>query len=325
MESSTGNTTDNSTAGQELSLLSKINIGSVVIMFSVVTYVFIVLIYFEWKIRKRDVRKNTLKYGKYMRFARMATVVGFVLVCFTSVAKIISDATMNNELCKGSMLARIISSCGLLTGTYGVAWFRQRAIYVNHSMLHLTSRITKTCSDAVGVLLVFIFISNTVFYTTFQSYEILNGSCLPKKSDIPDWIFGVTFLLISTLMQFILLGLFIYPLAKHRFNMRNMETNSIYPVIKRSFLTTIVAVTTDIARAIMIMTDLPLEVKDTAVELNLMMNCFMVIVIFPEWRSTIFPCCVTNTVEPYADNRKKTINIGDKYTIQCKTVSEDLL
>nr|XP_039252745.1 uncharacterized protein LOC120330000 [Styela clava] len=195
------------------------------------------------------------------------------------------------EYCHIHFRWTVFSSCLAVFISYLTVWLRHRVIYNIPAIKHLTNYITRI----VSILVIFlaaaiqIGIGSTVipsFRTAVTQYGCLAvGSKMPMQ--IPWLIFSVS----SVVMQLMMLGLFIYPLQRHQRNIGGDGVDDLTPMLKRALYTTVVCCASDTATSILVVI-IGNSIASISMETTLFVNLMMILVCFPEWKTTLFPCII---------------------------------
>ncbi|XP_039261549.2 uncharacterized protein LOC120337731 isoform X2 [Styela clava] len=246
-------------------------------------------------------RKSTVKElsGKRYRYLMKVTT----LLLSISVALHLADGIFEEvivdyylpDMCGFSKCVKAITGSLAFMFSYLVMWLRQRSIYSDAAIRHLTTPIFRALSFVVVFLLVASPVTNTIIYIASFSFEVVATGCAIVGSSInpetPWIIIGVT----SAVMQIILLGLFLQPLLRHQFNMNGMPAGNfnLKPLIMRAFITALICTITDTGTAILAASSVFNDgvTIGVAMQISTLLNLLMVILSFPDWKKTVFPRC----------------------------------
>nr|XP_039248589.1 uncharacterized protein LOC120326380 [Styela clava] len=260
------------------------------IFFIATTYIMVMLIIemCSTGIGLREAKSVGERFGAWMKIMRLllATVSNIsYLDCW--LIRLLVDLYYP-EYCQVYKLYRIGSFSITIVLSYLAMWLRHRVIYSNPSMSHLTNPITRTISVIVVVLSVLLPTSNAVLsIATFHS-EVTEGGCMVVSSTIPTKTPWIIISMSSTILQLMILGLFIHPLRQHQIVIGRAADN-LTPVLRKAFYTSLVCCLSDTAASVVAATIggtfLPL-----AVTMSSFANLTMIVVSFAEWQKTIFPC-----------------------------------
>lgn len=289
------------------------------IILSLSLYMTIMLFIELCKFKRKNRLENTIavKYGLYMRIT--SVILGVTVMMNCPLIENILVEIFFPSLCGIVRRFRGTGGSFTLMFSYGVMWFRQRSIYSDRAMKHLTTPITRTLSTLVGILVIILPTAIWLIYIISLKFKVIHFGCAIVYSYIPPRIMWIGIGLSSMLLQSIMLGLFLLPLHKHRSNMLNL-TNSpsvgkhLLPIIRRAFITALVCAISDTTSSFM---------SSSAVLKNGMVipitmltssfiNLLMVVMSFPEWKRTMFPYCVNAIRKMGEANTQEKDEIGDQ-------------
>lgn len=180
---------------------------------------------------------------------------------------------------------------------YSVLLLRQRALYSNKALLHLSNKFTRFVSNYGIFIVMTVGILLTIFVSFFPRLELCNEECTKI-------LLIVTLIVIPAIIQISLLALLVYPITKHNtFNSRAGLRQ--LAVTKRISVITGVCLICHFATAILrvfVLTEIPRQ-------LNLISNQVCVLLSTVDWKSRIFPCSATrprtsNLPEPSSSHRQ---------------------
>ena len=274
-------------------------------------YIAIALLYHEFYVENRSkvgfirlaAEKRTAIISKYI-----CIVIALVSIVnqLSSIALLWIEMEVTTKTIKSTKKKRFISACQILpklentaavlgTGfVYLFLWFRQRIMYI-HPILAKVNNITiKFTSFFLLFIWVAYFVASLACYCIFIEYELdKNIGCFLVESDISNYfIIVVTWVALSIFLQIVLLGLFIYPIAKKTSWLgRNMIGNSLLNRAKKAVVLTAICLSSDILSAVLVAV-LNNHYVDTAFfvyNLNLLVNYFVTIACFDHWKALLWP------------------------------------
>ena len=208
-----------------------------------------------------------------------------------------------NALEKCEVLADISNaSCALGIGaTYGFLWLRQRTIYTHQ----IIRGITKRWIDVLSRFSILIMILGTCifvfFYVIPPSYESNGHFCIGMKienmpANFRKWATVKRYAVGSAMLfyQILTLLLFVYPMIRCKLANKKSNNSShdiIHETIRRSLITAIVAVLSDIV-ALLILGVLPwgspLLVTDVVYNISCFINACCIVLSFRNPRNIFF-------------------------------------
>nr|XP_039252628.1 uncharacterized protein LOC120329905 [Styela clava] len=230
------------------------------------------------------VGKNMAKWIKVSRFL-------FVTICNTLYlsgwfGRILVDF-YNPEFCNSHKSLRIMVESAAATFTYLTVWLRHRIIHNIPAMQHSINYATRILSIIVLVLAIVVPPLNRLIVVLTSSSKVTQTGCDIVEMSIPIqmplFILGAS----SIVMQVIILGLFLQPLRQHQKNIGRAADN-LTPMLKRAFFTTLVCCVSDVAASVLVVVA-GLFIADISMETTFFINIWMILICFPEWKTTLFP------------------------------------
>ncbi|XP_077968274.1 uncharacterized protein LOC144422207 [Styela clava] len=183
-----------------------------------------------------------------------------------------------------------------VASVYLFLWIKQRVCYLNPAMKHLTSKLTRIVSWLSFAGICFTLVGGTYFFMGTRTYGKTDVGCNVLSFTVDPKIPWVFYAASSSFFQILLLGLFIFPLIKHR-TISNVITNrnrhrQFFLIIRRSLFACVVCVFSDaICAALLLSIKDPYNVVPIGVFIiNLQVNLISVVVSFSGWKSIIYPC-----------------------------------
>nr|XP_039270313.1 uncharacterized protein LOC120345013 [Styela clava] len=268
----------------------------------VVFYIFVMLTIERKANGQRSNRNNrpttAQKIGKLLRINRYTTTIIFIIQSFICLAERLVFELYFPNLCFLVKWAKVSLSNMIMMCSYTALWLRQRSIYANQALNHLTNRVTRFISAMIFFLIVLSAIGNMVAYIGNYRIAMTASGCSivgARLSAKLSWIvIGAT----TLFMQISLLWLFLQPICKHRGNVGD-TASSYNPVFKRAFATSFVCVLTDtIALSLSASSVINDALTITrSLQFSLFINVLMVIASFPDWKKTMFPYCSASNSE----------------------------
>ncbi|XP_077969702.1 uncharacterized protein LOC144424362 [Styela clava] len=174
--------------------------------------------------------------------------------------------------------------------TYLVLWLRQRVIYSNPALKHLTNIVSRSLSILALAILVVGLVANYFKYALSFHHSITKFGCVVSKayiSPLTSWLMiGIS----TIVLQMLLLGLFLHPLRKHQSNADDGK-ESLKPVIQRAFFAALACTLSELISTAM---TFGLGRKDAYIisifmRIRMFMNVVTIIASFPDWKTTILP------------------------------------
>lgn len=185
---------------------------------------------------------------------------------------------------------------------YSSLWLRQRWIYTNHSITHLTNKVSRAISKYFVVFIVMYGVCVTLCNFLLVHVGICTDKCRHDLS-LASMIVG------PFCCQITILCLIIFPLAKHN------RTNSVadatcLALMKRLLIFTTICLTSDIASAGFYSNKwLHPTTKYLAPQINFGVNVMSVILTSANWKSRLIPCHNSSNFTKAAKGKAAAITI----------------
>lgn len=212
-------------------------------------------------------------------------------------------------------------------GTYGLSiqviysalWLKQRVLYQNPALKHLSSKLVRGFSIFTFIILLTTCTLLLVLFLVGVNYSGTPVGCLDEPiNDISAnrWLLFGTMI---PIFQVCLLSLFIYPLVKHYSRMRQMPThaqgrNPVTELIKRATIMTIMTVITDMlcwGTAMLIKFREPESL--ILFDADLVINLFCLVLSFPDWKERFMPWRLRKENRQSADPERQKRKLEVKY------------
>ncbi|XP_077974900.1 uncharacterized protein LOC144430728 [Styela clava] len=234
------------------------------------------------------------KMGRWIKISRLVLVAVCNIFYLTSWLGHVLVDLYGPEFCHAYVVWKILIKSGAPIFTYLTVWLRHRIIHSIPAMQHVTNGATRVLSIIVLVLVIVVpslnrllIVLNCVTNVTHIGCDIVE---LRIPIQIPLMLFGV----FSIVMHVMILRLFLHPLRQHQRNIGRAADN-LTPLLQRAFFTTLVCCVSDIAASVLIVAGL--FVTDIAMQTTIFINIWMILISFPEWKTTLFPfICFTSEV-----------------------------
>lgn len=182
-----------------------------------------------------------------------------------------------------------------LATIYSVLWVRQRIFYEDPRLNHLSSKFTRVVSLAIYVVLISAITATLLLYIVGIEYSGSPIGCMYDTKTVISTARRFILIGVKTFFQVILLGLFLYPLAKHYRSMKVIKMSPerglvMLRLVKRASITTAICIFVDIV-SIVISFLLPnvSSYRLLLFDANLIVNLLCVIFSFPDWKPKLMP------------------------------------
>lgn len=224
-----------------------------------------------------------------------------------------------HDICSAIKLIKVIMGSTALSFSYLVFWRRQRSLYQEPRLSHLTNPVLRALSWISLCLCLFFPAANWSIYAGAYSFGVKTSGCTVLRSTIAPrtpWIISAVG---SILIHSLLLWPFIRPIMKHASSRQAVDVD-FNSIIKRSLACASVCAISDITAftlcAIFIGTRG--DVVGAAIQLTIVINMTATVVAFPGWQRTMFPMgCAT---EKQDENAVETTS---RNSVEQATASKD--
>lgn len=201
----------------------------------------------------------------------------------------------NDFGCDLSLKFKILTYAVSIMAVHFTLWLRQRIFYKDVRLKHLSTRLVRTISWTMGVVLI---ITGTLIIVSFLIGVRYTGSpsgCVVTRINIfadLRWIFvGVG----TLFFQICFLGLFIYPLVRHHRNTKLLTgdiagNNPIMELIRRvTFLTSIAVISGVLIVVIAAMLPDVESIDLLLYDIDNVVNIVCLLLSFSNWRERMMP------------------------------------
>nr|XP_039270127.1 uncharacterized protein LOC120344871 [Styela clava] len=196
--------------------------------------------------------------------------------------------------CIGIKKAKILSVIISVNFVSTAYWFRQRSLYMIPTLHHLSNKYTRFLSVGILPILCGLFVASAIYYTVQNmGYASLPPYGCNNTSDLlPISLASVTLFF----MQVVLLGLFIYPLLRHRryckiLHQDDDEQKKIMSLLKRAGVSASICVLILFLGIVLhftttgVVDDVGMIISDVVI----MFTILGPILSFSDWRNRFFP------------------------------------
>ncbi|CAK8688690.1 unnamed protein product [Clavelina lepadiformis] len=273
-------------------------------------YLVVCLLFYEYRVgmKNRQIGRLNRKRQKLVR-DRVADWLRWLCLIASMLALVrfglelveIELGQSSSTICNPIRKSKGVLICAVITCLYLVLWLRQRKFYRTPAMLHLSNKIIRFFSRSVIIIMAIASVLTISLYVATRGYQSSGRGCIVQWSSIRTKVRelpGLLQFIFTTLFQVILLGLFIYPLQKHRVAMKSVVSsgpNKEIDVIKRITIATLVAMITDGVAGLIALFAFAnsFEVLDHLVyDVDMLVNLLAIICSFADWRTQMAPFLV---------------------------------
>ena len=306
--------TTNQSTNESMEFTEEIRIRFIVLESSV-SFFSLILIYltiafcvYEWKkpagsfralLKHQTNLRVNLKFGVAMRFELLIALIFLMGRFICEHYELVKQYWMvTYSYCDTTNKVKMVLTTINVAGVYLFLWTRQRFCYAQTAMNHLSTSLTRAASWVSLILLFLAQFLGTILFVKTRDFITTPQGCLAVQStEIPlevAWIF-VAVTTIS--FQILLATLFIYPLLRHKMLVQNQTNfNKFFPLIKRTAITTIICVVTDLLSSLLILYGRDeYGITPTLVyDVSALTNVICIFASFGDWKLQIlspFHCC----------------------------------
>ncbi|XP_039258382.2 uncharacterized protein LOC120334931 [Styela clava] len=290
--------------------------------FVINVYVIIAMIIYLSKLKnlKKSLKENGSKRYRAVMEICLLINASAALMNTPATEKILVDIYFP-QICPISRGIRGFGGSSSVLFNYLNLWLRQRSIYNDPAMKHLTTKVTRTLSFVVLFLVAVTPISSYVIFVSAYTFSVVDTGCSIVASTVNPQAMWFAVGLNSLLMQCLLLWLFVLPLYKHSANAPHGGSSSssqakIRAITKRAFIKGLISSITDTVSVIMAASavfkdgiTLPL-----AMYISVLVNLIMYVVSFPDWERLMLPCCISAFRKRNQSEREVSQRISTKVT-----------
>ncbi|XP_076813919.1 uncharacterized protein LOC143460335 [Clavelina lepadiformis] len=285
-------------------------VGALVVTWLLVVmgiYLVVCLLFYEYRVKIKNQqigqlnrqRQNLIRdrVADWLRWLCLIASI-LALVRFGLEIVEIKLGESSSIICDPIRKSKAVLQCAVITCLYLVLWLRQRKFYGTPAMLHLSNKIIRFFSRSVIIIMAIANVLTITLYVATRGYQSSGRGCRLEWSSIWTKLPGLLQFIFTTLFQVILLGLFIYPLYKHRVAMKSVVSNSPnneIKVIKRVTLATVVAVVTDGLAGLVALVAFSKSfgaLRQLIYDVDMLVNLLAIICSFADWRTRLAPFLV---------------------------------
>ncbi|XP_077968189.1 uncharacterized protein LOC144422172 [Styela clava] len=230
------------------------------------TAIKIVRYIFAWDLLLVAIHSGVEKYIVEMYFPELCSISHFLYFFCTSTASIFS---------------------------YLILWLRQRLLYQEQAMKHLTTCSTRFLS--IASLILVISLPSTLIFLSPISAEIgmTERGCgiVRIRVKINYTAFWISYGVWTIFTQMVLLYLYLLPIFKHKENAGN-ASRELMPVLKKAAIAASLCFLSDTMATIFIV----LFTSKLALLANQIFNLIMTIMAFVDWKRMLLPFCFKESV-----------------------------
>nr|XP_039258352.1 uncharacterized protein LOC120334901 [Styela clava] len=203
------------------------NILATSIYLAIGFYIFGVLtIGMQKRIDKRKTKESTAKrIGKLMVIMRYILTICFLINCLSNLVEKFVVEKYEPQICPVTKYSKTLSGVLVLSISYFVLWLRQRLLYENKNIEHLTTGLSRALSVVVLVFILATAVGNPTAYIAGYRIDMSQYGCAVVQSWLPNGSMWIGFAVCSMVMQATLLYLFLQPLVRHRRNVGGAADN----------------------------------------------------------------------------------------------------
>ena len=241
----------------------------------------------------RNRRKSDLDFSKkWMKITAICLSFAVTLHFVDGVMEEIYVDLYNPDVCGVSKYIKAITGSFGFMFSYLVFWLRQRSLYCEPAMKHLTSALFRASSVVAFALIITYPVVSIGIYGATLTFAVVESGCAIVSSTIDPRIIWIYTAVSSFMMQIILLGLFLLPLYKHKAVMSGSgrDCNHLKPIIHRSLKTAIVCALSDTGTATLAAANVLNDgfTIGISMQISMLINLMAVVFSFSNWKRIIF-------------------------------------
>ncbi|XP_039271218.2 uncharacterized protein LOC120345741 [Styela clava] len=272
-------------------------------------YILIVTLMYEWKVMsvnfeikqrslKRSRHRGRIKFERNKTADRMRYLI-IITAVFTVLRQCLEGVELrhsfdNDEACNSLRVVKNILYAFCASPIYIVLWMRQRVFYESPVLKDLSNKGIRILSfsivlimgvgDAVGILL----------FIATRGYKSSPTGCKVEYSHIPKKLPGVFLFSCTATFQIILMGLFAYPLLRHKHESKdiNADCSGLMKLLKRTTIMAAITICCDGIGALitMLVSDLIIAIfRQLIYDFMLLIATVCVIASFGDWKIRLLP------------------------------------
>lgn len=178
--------------------------------------------YEKWKSTRQKSNPKIL-----LSLAVLSTIMTLCTMVLTQAITLIGKLHAKNEIgdkaCEISMDVSIVFFYLSIIPVYFFLWYRQKMLYAQPSLMHLNTKVVKFFSYSFILLILFGGGFSTVIFIIPLSFNITASGCVRSHDQAFNYLPNYLAASILVLSQFILFGLFCYPLRMHKIAINSMN------------------------------------------------------------------------------------------------------
>lgn len=273
-----------------------------------------------YKIKKKKVSfkmkrcADLLKASNLPILMSVAIIVSGALgVCYLAMSAMNHYVAFRKSFYSGLVCCLMLSFMTM----YIVLWLRQTSFYTEPAIRRLTNKSARYFSLFQGAFIV----CGSVAFTIIQVQQIYRESCV-RSGCISPWV-SVVITASQLEMQIALLALFIWPLIKHRQNMKGTPNDGkqspLMALVKRAVIVTAASIVIDVASIIVYsFTRVP-----TAYNVATVLNLACTIACFGGYGTRFLPCFLSTAIDDSENSSSILRRKSSKASVKINTLRCD--
>ena len=179
---------------------------------------------------------------------------------------------------------------------YLFLWLRQKVFYIHPSLKILNGRWVKIFSNGIMVIWsLFCFSLIFVYFTRVKHHFNEYVGCLISEESFDAFLILIlSFLIVASFMQVVLLGLFVYPILKQsswRNRQNNVSNSCLMRRVKKAVILASICLATDFLSLVLVLSfyEKNVNVETFGFSVNVVVNHVITVACFDNWKQIIWP------------------------------------
>lgn len=194
---------------------------------------------------------------------------------------------------------------------YTVLWLRQRAFYQHDTLKHLSSKIIRTISWSMSIVLFVGLTTTSALFFAVGKYVGNREQCTIYGEGPFYTVRWILMIGCTTSFQISLLALFVYPLVKHKVKTpQNRREDRIIPVVKRATVISVLCILADVlcGLIVLILDKAVVNMSTFIYDVHGVFTVVYIILSFPNYKVRLIPWRLGRS------NRNETFSTGSTDT-----------
>lgn len=249
---------------------------------------------------KKSTRKSSASLAPSRSLNNNAAILNFMIAfgCTCAFLRAAVDFRLpygrhNDFGCNLAIKYKSVNYILSLLSMYLVLWFRQRVFYQHPRLKHLSSKLIRFVSWAMCFVMIATMLATSVIFFGVGKYVgVIKGCTVHGPLASSRWVMLIG---CTSIFQIFLVGLFIYPLMKHKRAVQQSfarkKNDIIIQLIQRATVTSVLSVVSDVGFGLLILflrRDI-VTFSTFVCDVNIVFNAICVVMSFPDWKMRLLP------------------------------------